>query len=68
MKAHADKVAQVDRCLAGLLIIMDRSLHADSYWPIFDWLEHEREALMSRESRLQAARARASRMEKHGNS
>lgn len=49
---------RIDAALAVLAENIETHPGGDIYWPLFERLEREREALISRSGRLAAARAR----------
>lgn len=56
--AKALFLPRVEKALAYVAHLIETRPEGESYWPIFDRLEHEREQLASRADRLSAAKAR----------
>ncbi|MER8430043.1 hypothetical protein [Mesorhizobium caraganae] len=57
-RAEAMFLPRVERALAYVAHLIETRPEGESYWPIFERLEREREQLASRADRLRAAKAR----------
>lgn len=56
--AKTHYLPRVEKALAYVAHLIETRPEGESYWPIFERLEHEREQLASRADRLRAAKER----------